>query len=295
MPQGVVDLLEAVQVEPQHRDFPSIPLRPQDGLLDAVLKQQTVGQSGQHVVLGLERQTFIQQRVFNRQGGHLRHLRGHGGRHAFRPPWREKQQHADGVAGHVQQGNDGFMQTRPDGQTRDLPALVLTQLQSAFDTFESLGSQHVGDMPRQSGAQIDTAICCRRRSTGQRPPRSDTAPAFPQSPTAFRPRARGFPPFQESPDAAGQVPWRAPARDWRRQVCATPDSGPGLHATAQHNAADAEDEQGQPQHAILQGLVHLGGLQSGMRLQSLLEAAKILQRGREGPRSRLLVDGQSFP
>ena len=55
----VVDVLEAIQVDHTQRERPTIALRHADGLGQAVLQQQPVGQAGQTVVQRLMRQRFF--------------------------------------------------------------------------------------------------------------------------------------------------------------------------------------------------------------------------------------------
>ena len=50
----VVDLLEAIEVEAQHRDLVAVAPRPRQRLLEAVAEQHAVGQAGQRVVVGHE-------------------------------------------------------------------------------------------------------------------------------------------------------------------------------------------------------------------------------------------------
>jgi len=50
--QAVVDGLEAVEVQVQHRPPPLLPMRPLDGLFETGLRQQAVGQIGQRIVMG---------------------------------------------------------------------------------------------------------------------------------------------------------------------------------------------------------------------------------------------------
>jgi hypothetical protein len=52
MTQGVVDVLEAVQIEKQHRDFFVVPMRHGDRVADPLVQQHPIGQAGQKVVLG---------------------------------------------------------------------------------------------------------------------------------------------------------------------------------------------------------------------------------------------------
>ena len=52
MAERIVDVLEAIQIEEQHRDLLAVARRQGDRLADAVVQQHAVGQAGQEVVLG---------------------------------------------------------------------------------------------------------------------------------------------------------------------------------------------------------------------------------------------------
>ena len=52
MPEGVVDLLEAVEIDQQHRQALVIAMRAQDRLLQSIEEQRAVGKIGQRVVIG---------------------------------------------------------------------------------------------------------------------------------------------------------------------------------------------------------------------------------------------------
>ena len=52
MSQGIVDVLEAVQIQKQHRDSFLVTRRQGDRLADPVVQQHAIGQTGQKVVLG---------------------------------------------------------------------------------------------------------------------------------------------------------------------------------------------------------------------------------------------------
>ena len=52
MSQGIVDVLEAIQIQKQHGDFFRVTRRQGDRLADPVVQQHAIGQTGQKVVLG---------------------------------------------------------------------------------------------------------------------------------------------------------------------------------------------------------------------------------------------------
>ena len=58
VPQAVVDRLEVVQVDEQHRGIAG--LAPLQGVLDALAEEAAVGQPGQRIVEGLERQLLLE-------------------------------------------------------------------------------------------------------------------------------------------------------------------------------------------------------------------------------------------
>ena len=60
VPEGVVDLLEAVEVEHEHGQHAVRARRPGEGLVEAVAEQGAVGETGQSVVEGLARQLLFQ-------------------------------------------------------------------------------------------------------------------------------------------------------------------------------------------------------------------------------------------
>ena len=45
MAEGIVDLLEAVEVDQQQREAHAFAMRSQDGLLQAIVKQRAIGRS----------------------------------------------------------------------------------------------------------------------------------------------------------------------------------------------------------------------------------------------------------
>jgi hypothetical protein len=52
MPQGIVDVFEAIQIEEKHSSQSAISLSKGDGLANAVAKKQSIGQTGQGVMFG---------------------------------------------------------------------------------------------------------------------------------------------------------------------------------------------------------------------------------------------------
>ena len=52
MPERIVDVFEAIQIQKQHRDFFRVTRREGDRLADPVVQQHAIGQTGQKVVLG---------------------------------------------------------------------------------------------------------------------------------------------------------------------------------------------------------------------------------------------------
>jgi hypothetical protein len=59
VPERVVDVFEAIQVDDAQRERPPVALRHADGLRQTVLQQHAVGQAGQAVVQGLMRQRLF--------------------------------------------------------------------------------------------------------------------------------------------------------------------------------------------------------------------------------------------
>ncbi len=52
MSQGIIDMLEAIQVQEQHRDLVPVTGGERDRLADPVAEQQPVGQAGEEIMLG---------------------------------------------------------------------------------------------------------------------------------------------------------------------------------------------------------------------------------------------------
>ena len=52
MSQGIVDVLEAIQIQENHRDEGFVTLRQGDGLTEPVIEEQSIGQTGERVMLG---------------------------------------------------------------------------------------------------------------------------------------------------------------------------------------------------------------------------------------------------
>ena len=59
MPERVVDQLEAVEVKEEHGRVVAVAPRLGDGLADAVVKQRSVGQAGERVVVGEEMHVLL--------------------------------------------------------------------------------------------------------------------------------------------------------------------------------------------------------------------------------------------
>src|ERR1039457_6139073 len=52
MPQGIVDVLEAVQIQKQNRSMASLPPRKGDRLANTIIQELPIGQPGEKVMLG---------------------------------------------------------------------------------------------------------------------------------------------------------------------------------------------------------------------------------------------------
>src|ERR1700722_14748366 len=52
MPQGIVDVLEAINVKKEHGYLVPVALRQGDCLIDPVIQKHSIGQTSEHVVLG---------------------------------------------------------------------------------------------------------------------------------------------------------------------------------------------------------------------------------------------------
>ena len=61
VPQGIVDLLESVQVEEHHRDLDAVPPRALERNLQTILEQHPVRQTRQRVVVRIEGHFFGQR------------------------------------------------------------------------------------------------------------------------------------------------------------------------------------------------------------------------------------------
>ena len=61
VPEAVVDRLEVVDVEEEHRDRLRLAASPLERVLDAIGKERTVGQAGKRIVKGLELELLLER------------------------------------------------------------------------------------------------------------------------------------------------------------------------------------------------------------------------------------------
>jgi hypothetical protein len=52
VPEGIVDVLETIQVQEQHGDSRLVTHCQENGLINPVIEEHTIGQAGQEIVLG---------------------------------------------------------------------------------------------------------------------------------------------------------------------------------------------------------------------------------------------------
>jgi len=65
MTETVINLLEVIQIEEQHRHTGLITIRLCHSLIEAVAQQQTIGQTGQHIVMRQKLQLFFRRSMFD--------------------------------------------------------------------------------------------------------------------------------------------------------------------------------------------------------------------------------------